>query len=254
MLAQPIFSSAALLNKTNWTFSPNANPGSVLRSRFVTAKMKGILTLALMSAVAHLSHGVGSVAIDIKNCTRTNPMYVGLASEKNLTQDLQNLGYHFTPSSTLMAYSVFDKNHIVQMFTDKQTYFFVYGDSDGDYICAQNITFERFNELITGCEQPFVLNVDLDSCLILSKNDSTVGTITKESIKRRLVGTTYDDNTKVTEVLLDSNQKSFQLYSVKSTPPKHFGTDPHRTNPKPRLISQSEYNAYMEICKDRTTA
>ncbi|WKX91800.1 hypothetical protein Q1695_010101 [Nippostrongylus brasiliensis] len=248
MLAQPIFASAALLNKTNWTFSAVANPGSALRSRFVTEKMKGILTLAVMSAVAHLSHGGRSVTIDTTNCTRTNPMSVVLASEKNLTQDLQSLGYRFKPDSQLTAYSVFDQDHIVQMFTDSNTYFFVYGKSniDGDYICAENITSDVFTQLLTGCEQPFILNVDLSDCLILSEEDSTVGA--HQTIKRKLGGTVHKDNTPVTEVLLESNSRSFHLYLVKSTPPRHFGTDLHRTNPKPHLISQSEYNAYMESC------
>ncbi|VDL70580.1 unnamed protein product [Nippostrongylus brasiliensis] len=194
--------------------------------------MNGFVTLALMSAVAHLSHADQSLTIDLKNCSRTNPMFVKLKDQQNLTQDLQSLGYNL--------------------------YFFVYGNatSDGDYICAENITYELYGNLINDCEQPFVLNVDLNDCQILNKVDSAVKD--KDEIKEKLGRTNPkgdNDNIQVTEVLLESNKQSFSVYFVNSTPPQHFGfkhLSSKSSKIRPHLISESEYNAYMGRCEDTT--
>ncbi|WKX91798.1 hypothetical protein Q1695_010099 [Nippostrongylus brasiliensis] len=240
------------------TNSVNVNPGNALGSRLIVATMNGFVTLALMSAVAHLSHADQSLTIDLKNCSRTNPMFVKLKDQQNLTQDLQSLGYNLSPDVRLTAYSVFDSSNVVQLFTDTNLYFFVYGNatSDGDYICAENITYELYGNLINDCEQPFVLNVDLNDCQILNKVDSAVKD--KDEIKEKLGRTNPkgdNDNIQVTEVLLESNKQSFSVYFVNSTPPQHFGfkhLSSKSSKIRPHLISESEYNAYMGRCEDTT--
>ncbi|VDL70579.1 unnamed protein product [Nippostrongylus brasiliensis] len=212
--------------------------------------MKDLLSLILMSTVALLPREGYSLIIDKTNCSRSNPISYNLTKEQSLRGDLRSLGIELDDQKNMMMYSVSDGTTDIKLFTNTQKYFYVIGSgvTSGTYLCANSITSVEFSQLITECEQPFVLGVNLGDCQISNQVSSSVKD--QQAIKAKLSGTNKVDDT-VTMTILKSSVNTFSLYFVNSNPPQYLGCKQRSGSCKrPHLISKREHDAYIQGCSN----
>ncbi|VDL70582.1 unnamed protein product [Nippostrongylus brasiliensis] len=117
-----------------------------------------------------------------------------------------------------MSYTLFDEKNIARIYTDNMTqYVLVYAESNekADYICAENITEQKYRRYYIRCSLLFVLKVDINDCQVVNSTTTTIG---KEDDMKGLLEKlklgNLDDNTPVTITYINSSTAAYNLYYI----------------------------------------